>query len=60
SMTVYFHADDAMLREVGDGYVLGQARAHAFLGGFHDQSAQLWSLSGKLLATSMQMVYYKQ
>lgn len=60
SMTVYFHADDALLREVGDGYVLGQARAHAFHAGFHDQSAQLWSACGKLLATSLQMVYYKE
>ncbi len=60
SMTVYFHADDAMLGAVGDGYVLGQARAHAFHAGFHDQSAQLWSASGVLLATSHQLVYYKQ
>ncbi len=59
SMTVYFHADDALLHEVDDGYVLGQARAHAFHAGFHDQSAQLWSATGKLLATSMQLVYYK-
>lgn len=60
SMTVCFHADDALLREVGDGYVLGQARAHGFHAGYHDQSAQLWSASGKLLATSLQMVYYKE
>lgn len=60
SMTVYFHADDAMLRAVGDGFVLGQARAHAFHAGFHDQSAQLWSAAGVLLVTSHQLVYYKQ
>lgn len=60
SMTIYFHADDAMLRAVGDGFVLGQARAHAFHAGFHDQSAQLWSSAGVLLATSHQLVYYKQ
>ncbi len=60
SMTVYFHADDAMLRAVGEGFVLGQARAHAFHAGFHDQSAQLWSAAGVLLATSHQLVYYKQ
>ncbi len=45
---------------VGDGFVLGQARAHAFHAGFHDQSAQLWSATGALLATSHQMVYYKR
>ncbi len=60
SMTVYFHADDAMLRAAGVGFVLGQARAHAFHGGFHDQSAHLWSANGALLVTSHQLVYYKQ
>lgn len=60
SMTVYFHADPAQLRAQGDAFVLGQARAHAFRGGFHDQSAQLWGQDGTLLATSVQLVYYKQ
>ena len=60
SMTVYFHADDATMRATGDGYVLGQARANAFGAGFHDQSAWLWNAVGQLLATSVQVVYYKE
>jgi acyl-CoA thioesterase len=60
SMTVYFHADDATMRATGTGHVLGQARAHAFGAGFHDQSACLWNASGQLLATSVQVVYYKE
>ncbi|MCZ4316382.1 thioesterase family protein [Comamonadaceae bacterium G21597-S1] len=60
SMTVYFHADAATLRATADGHVLGQARAHGFGAGFHDQSAWLWNAAGQLLATSVQVVYYKE
>ena len=59
SMTVYFHADQAELTKTGTGYVLGQARAQAFGKGFFDQTAQLWSESGLMLATTHQVVYYK-
>jgi hypothetical protein len=58
-MTVYFHVDQAELTQTGAGYVLGQARAQAFGKGFFDQTAQLWSESGVMLATTHQVVYYK-
>jgi len=60
SMTVYFHASGDYLRACGDAYVLGQARGQVFHQGFFDQSAQLWSESGTLLVTSLQIVYYKE
>jgi acyl-CoA thioesterase len=60
SMTVYFHASAAQLRSTGDGYLLGQARAQAFRDGFFDQTAQLWNEAGTLLATTHQIVYYKE
>lgn len=59
SMTVYFHASAAELRDTGTGYLLGQARAQAFCNGFFDQTAQLWNQAGRLLATTHQTVYYK-
>ena len=59
SITTYFHADSGQLAENGEGFLLAQARAQAFRNGFFDQSAQLWSEAGILLATSTQMVYYK-
>lgn len=59
SMTVVFHADAAALAACGDSFVLGQARAHGFGQGFFDQSAHLWSDAGSLLASSLQVVYYK-
>ena len=60
SMTVYFHADAAELSALGCGFVLGQAKAHCFFNGFFDQTAQLWSEAGTLLATTHQVVYYKE
>ena len=60
SMTTYFHASSVQLREVGTGYVLCQAQAQAFRHGFFDQTAQLWSEAGTLLASSTQLVYYKE
>ena len=60
SITVYFHAGSALLAQTGAGYVLGQARAQEFRSGFFDQTAQLWNEAGALLATSHQIVYYKE
>lgn len=60
SMTVYFHADANELATIGDGYLFGQARSQSFFNGFFDQSAQLWSEAGHLLATTHQIVYYKE
>lgn len=59
SMTVYFHANSAELTAVGPGHLLGQARAQAYARGFFDQTAQVWSEAGVLLATTHQVVYYK-
>ena len=60
SITVYFHASPAQLEATGTGHVLGQARAQEFRNGFFDQTVQLWNESGTMLATSHQIVYYKE
>ena len=60
SMTTYFHASAAQLSQVGSGYLLAQAQSQTFQHGFFDQTAQLWSEAGLLLATSTQLVYYKE
>jgi len=59
SLTSYFHATEADLAELGSDPVLGTADARIFDRGFHDQSAELWSGNGQLLATSHQLVYYR-
>ncbi|MBV8273159.1 MAG: thioesterase family protein, partial [Cupriavidus sp.] len=60
SLTTYFHADAATLAAVGHDHVLASAQARVFRQGFFDQSAEIWSASGELLASSHQIVYYKE
>ena len=60
SLTVYFHANSAELAATGSGYLLGQARGQEFRNGFFDQAAQLWNEAGAMLATSHQIVYFKE
>ncbi|HEY8360013.1 MAG TPA: thioesterase family protein, partial [Ramlibacter sp.] len=60
SMTVYFHVDAAQLAADADSFLLVQARGQAFAGGFFDHAGQLWNESGALLATTHQVVYYKE
>jgi len=60
SMTVYFHAGAEILRAVGSDFVLGQARGQFYHAGYFDQTAQLWSRNGVPLASSTQIVYYKE
>lgn len=60
SITTYFHVDAAMLAEVGTGHLLGVAKGQQFRNGYFDQAAQLWSEAGALLATSNQIVYFKE
>jgi acyl-CoA thioesterase len=59
TMTSYFHVDSQALTQIGSDYVLGCARAQVYHNGYSDQSAELWSADGTLLATTHQMVYYK-
>ena len=60
SMTVYFHANQAQLQATGIRHVLAQARGQQFGNGFFDQTAQLWNADGVVLATSHQIVYFKE
>lgn len=59
SMTVYFHADQHQLDAQGDDFVLGTARANRFSRGYFDQSAEVFGRDGTLLATTHQIVYFK-
>ena len=60
TLTTYFHADAAMLRAQGARHVLGTARALNFRNGYFDQSAEVWSDDWQLLASSHQLVYYRE
>ncbi|MEJ7687411.1 MAG: thioesterase family protein [Variovorax sp.] len=60
SITTYFHANTQQLAAIGTGYLLGRATGQQFSNGFFDQAAQLWSEAGDLVATSNQIVYFKE
>ena len=60
ALTTYFHADAAQLQAHGDAPLLGAARALRFHKGFFDQSAEMWTPGGVLLASSHQVVYFKE
>ncbi|NGX97268.1 MAG: thioesterase family protein [Candidatus Afipia apatlaquensis] len=59
TMTTMFHADAADLAEERTTMVLGAADARRFHKGFSDQTGELWSPGGRLLATTSQTVYFK-
>jgi hypothetical protein len=60
TLTSYFHVGEAELAAAGSGFLLAQARGVRYFNGYFDQSAQLWSEAGVLLATSHQLVYFKE
>ena len=60
SITTYFHADRAALAAQGDRAVLGVAQGRRFVNGFFDQTAEVWGDGGQLLASSHQVVYFKE
>jgi acyl-CoA thioesterase len=59
SMTTYFHADAADLAAEDIRRVLAVADANIFHKSYGDQTGKLWSPSGRLLATTTQIAYFK-
>lgn len=59
SMTVYFHADADEVAAQGTEPVLAVSDAKVFEKGYFDQTAEIWSRAGRLLASSQQIVYYR-
>ncbi|MFV8819174.1 acyl-CoA thioesterase [Haliea sp. E17] len=60
TLTTYFHADSALLAAQGEAPLLATARASRFRDGYFDQTAELWGSDGELLATTHQLVYYRE
>lgn len=59
TLTVYFHSNQQQLDAQGNDFLLAAAHANCFSHSYFDQTAQLWSRTGDLLATSHQLVYFK-
>ena len=60
TLTTYFHTDGETLRAQGARHVLGSARAVNYRNGYFDQSAEVWGDDGQLLASSHQLVYFRE
>jgi acyl-CoA thioesterase len=60
TLTTFFHGNEEAMRAQGDAPLLCTADAHLFADGFADQTAHLWGKDGRLLATSTQIVWYKE
>jgi acyl-CoA thioesterase len=59
SLTTYFHADAEDLAQDSITRVLAVADAKIFHKSYQDQNGELWSPSGRLLATTTQIAYFK-
>jgi acyl-CoA thioesterase len=59
SITTHFHADTFSLARQASRPILAAARGQRFYRGYFNQVAELWSDEGELLASSFQMVYFK-
>jgi acyl-CoA thioesterase len=59
SLNVYFHGDAAAMAEQGTEPLLGEARGQVFESGFFDQEGRMWGREGRLLATTHQVVWYR-
>jgi acyl-CoA thioesterase len=59
TLTINFHADSEALLKTEGHHTFAKAKANAFNGGFYDQEGKVWSRNGTLLATTHQMVWYR-
>jgi acyl-coenzyme A thioesterase PaaI-like protein len=60
SLTAYLHATAEELAGIGDDYVLVECEGRVGGGGASDERSSYWSRSGKLLATSEQLAWYRE
>lgn len=59
SMTTYFHAAADELRAHGTAPIAAVADAHGFHRSFGDQTVELYGTGGRLLATAVQIAYFR-
>lgn len=60
TLSTYFHADAALLAAQDTRHVLLTSSAQQFRKGYFDQNAEIWSADQVLLASTHQMVYYRE
>jgi hypothetical protein len=60
SLTAYLHATSEELAEVGEDFILVECEGRVGNAGASDERSSYWSRSGKLLATSEQLAWYRE
>ena len=60
TLTAYLHATAEELAEIGDDYILVECEGRVGGGGASDERSSYWSRTGKLLATSEQLAWYRE
>ncbi|HWF76531.1 MAG TPA: thioesterase family protein [Caulobacteraceae bacterium] len=60
TLTAYLHATSAELAAIGDDFILVECEGRVGGGGASDERSSYWSRSGKLLATSEQLAWYRE
>lgn len=60
SLSVYLHATSAEIAEAGRDYLLVEYEGRVGGGGASDERSSYWRRDGKLLATSEQLVWYRE
>jgi len=60
SLTAYLHATAEELAEIGEDFILVECEGRVGGGGASDERSSYWSRSGKLLATSEQLAWYRE
>lgn len=59
SLTAYLHATTDEIAEVGNDFILVECEGRVGNAGASDERSSYWSRSGKLLATSEQLAWYR-
>jgi len=59
SLTAYLHATAEEIAEVGEDFILVECEGRVGSRGASDERSSYWSRSGKLLATSEQLAWYR-
>jgi acyl-Coa thioesterase superfamily protein/acyl-CoA thioesterase superfamily protein len=59
-LTAYLHATKEEIAEVGEDFILVECEGRVGNAGASDERSSYWSRSGKLLATSEQLAWYRE
>jgi acyl-CoA thioesterase len=60
SLTTYLHATEQDLARIGEDFILIECDGQVGNDGASDERSNYWSRDGRLLATSVQLAWYRE